>query len=75
MKSRQAEDVQIDLQEAAELTGYSSGYIRNLVYKGNLKRFGKRSDEKKENGILKRGQKIRVSKQELLAKLGGKESA
>jgi hypothetical protein len=67
---RKDEDVQIDLREAADLTGYAIGTLRNMVYKNQLKRFGNRSDEIRSNGVHKRGQKIRVSKQEVMEKLG-----
>ncbi len=64
------EDIQIDLNEASRLTGYSAGHIRNLVYAGELKRLSKTNNEKRSDGVHKRGQKIRLSKQEVLAKLG-----
>ena len=64
------EDVQIDLNEAARLTGYSPGHIRNLVYAGELKRLSKTNEAKRKDGVHTRGQKIRISKSEVLAKLG-----
>lgn len=68
------EDVQIDLVEAARLTGYSKEHIRNLVYAGQLHRMSEQSQKLNDDGSLKRGPKIRVSKQEVIAKLGPKSA-
>ena len=68
LKKRPEVDRKVELWEAAQMTGYSLGWLRICVYKGDLQRYSEKSNEFKSDGKRKRGPKILVSSQEVFDK-------